>query len=140
MLALETELYDGPKRVEAAEALERALSASTARLIDYEMNTEFAAAAFRDTLARAYLALGRRHDAARVLEDLVNSGIERVHFPFPVVYVRALFTLGNLKMELGDVLAGREMLTRFLDHWGASDWPLQEVREARKLVEPVRTP
>jgi hypothetical protein len=45
--------------------------------------------------------------------------------------LRALYTLGKLKLELGDHARGRELLEKFLEHWGKADWELPEVRDAR---------
>ena len=102
-------------------------------MLDYWSDGSFVSAAFRETLVRTYLALGREQDAAQVLEVLVNSGFERVHHP--VIYVRALYTLGTLEIALGDASRGRELLERFLDHWGEADWDLPEVRDARRRID-----
>jgi tetratricopeptide (TPR) repeat protein len=85
--------------------------------------------AFRDSLARTYLALGEKRKAAEALEALVNSGMERVFYPVP--YIRALYTLGRLRLDLGEKARGRELLQKFLTHWGKADWELPEVRDAR---------
>lgn len=59
----------------------------------------------------------------------MNSGMERV--PYPVIHIRAHYTLGTLRLDLGDRARGRELLQKFLDHWGNADWDLPEVRDAR---------
>ncbi len=71
--------------------------------------------AFREAMTRTYLAIGERRKAAEVLEVQVNSGLERV--AHPVLYVRALYTLGALRFDLGDRVRGRALLQKFLEHW-----------------------
>lgn len=136
--ALEAEIALASRRPEAARALAEKVANSPRRVLDYWSDGSFVSAAFRDTLARAYLALGRKQDAARALDALVNSGFERVHHP--VLYVRALYTLGKLQIELGEGARGRDLLKQFLDHWGNADWDLPEVGDARRLLRPTATP
>jgi serine/threonine-protein kinase len=83
----------------------------------------------RDSLARTYLAAGEKEKAEQVMEAFIANGMERV--PHPVLYVRTLYTLGRLKLELGDRAQGRKLLREFLTHWGKADWDLPEVRDAR---------
>jgi tetratricopeptide (TPR) repeat protein/TolB-like protein len=85
---------------------------------------------FRGGLARTYLALGKRQQAAEVLETLIASP----DFTVPVPSIRTLYALGKLKLELGDRARGHELLQKFLDHWGNADWDLAEVRDARGLL------
>ena len=89
-------------------------------------------AVFREGLARAYLAIGDRDKAATTLRPLVSGSFEG--WAHPVVSVRALYTLGKLSVEGGDVAPGREYLKRFLAQWGKAGWDLPEVREARRLL------
>jgi tetratricopeptide (TPR) repeat protein len=89
--------------------------------------------AFRDGLARTYLALGDKRKAAEALEALVSSRREGWS-DSPVLKVRTFYTLGKLRLELGDRARGRELLEKFLMHWGKADWDLPEVRDARALL------
>ena len=90
-------------------------------------------AAIRDGMARTYIALGEKEKAAETLEELLESGFERVGHP--VLYVQALYTLGVLYSELGDEAKSREYFERFLEHWGDADWDLSEVRDARTRLQ-----
>jgi len=130
--ALEAEIQLASGHPELALPLAQKAAESPRRLVDYQMASSFASPAFHDTLARTNLALGRKQDAARALERLVNSGLERVHHP--VIYVRALYTLGTLRLELGDQAEGERLLRLFLDHWGQSPWDLPEVADARRRL------
>ena len=105
---------------------------SRAAFSDFWAYEGSAGAAFRDGLARAYLAEGDKERAAEGLEGLLLSGYERLSLP--VLYVRALYQLGVLKSELGDERASREYLEKFLEHWGKADWDLPEVRDARRRL------
>jgi tetratricopeptide (TPR) repeat protein len=93
------------------------------------------ASAFRDGLARTYLAMGDKGKAAETLEAVVS----RRHEIGGVARIRALYTLGKLKLELGERARGRELLQQFLDHWGKADWDLPEVRDARALLASSRS-
>jgi tetratricopeptide (TPR) repeat protein len=84
---------------------------------------------FCDGLARIYLASGEKPKAALALEALLASEWERIFHP--AVYIRALYTLGMLKLDVGDRAVGRELLQKFLMHWGKADWDLKEVRDAQ---------
>jgi len=86
----------------------------------------------RDGLIRCHLALGEREKAAQAMEALLESELERLNHP--VLYVRALYQLGLLEIEIGDEVSGRKYLESFLDHWGNADWDLAEVHEARKRL------
>ena len=66
------------------------------------------------------------------MKSLLDSGLERLNHP--VIYVRTLYQLGLLEIELGDEESGRQYLESFLDHWGNADWDLAEVRDARKRL------
>ena len=89
-------------------------------------------AAFQDGLVRAYLASGDKPRAIVALETLIASGLERSDHP--VLYVRALYELGLLQIELGDRAEGRRNLERFLEHWGEVEWDLPEVADARNRL------
>jgi tetratricopeptide (TPR) repeat protein len=130
--ALEAEVALAEGRADSARAVSERVSHSPRRLLDFGTDNTFACAPFRDTLARAHLALGDKAGAVRVLEELVESGLERVHFP--VLYVRALYTLGKLELEMGERALGRRHLQQFLDHWDGADWELSEVVDARRLL------
>jgi tetratricopeptide (TPR) repeat protein len=112
--------------LDARPLLEKALASGTVRYDGWKFEP---GTAFRDGLARTYLALGERKKAASVIETTVASGFERVTHPVP--YVQALYTLGTLRLDLGDEPRGRELLRKFLTHWGRADWDIREVRAAR---------
>lgn len=84
-------------------------------LFDWASTYASAGAVWRESLARAYLALGEKEKARDVMADLVSSGVERLNHP--VLYVRTLRDLGKLSIELGDAERGRELLKRFEGHW-----------------------
>ena len=86
----------------------------------------------RDGLARSRRALWDQSGEIEALEALVASGFERLDHP--VLYVRALFRLGELHLEAGDEAAASGFFERFLEHWGNADWDLAEVMEARELL------
>ena len=88
--------------------------------------------AFREGLARAYLALGEEAKATETLEGILESGYERLSFP--TLYLRAMHRLGVLKLEAGDRVEGRRLLEEFLEHWGEADWDLEEVRDAKERL------
>jgi tetratricopeptide (TPR) repeat protein len=120
---------------EAQPLLEKAVGSGK---LNYEMMQFNAGPIFRDGLARTYLAAGQEKKAAEVLEGLLTDALEGVHHP--VIQIRALYTLGILKLELGDRARGRELLQKFLAHWGKADWDLPEVRDARaRLASLTRT-
>jgi tetratricopeptide (TPR) repeat protein len=131
-LAAEIALAGG-RPLEAQTLLENALASGTVRYDGWIFEPR---PVFRDSLARAYLASGAKEQAARVFESMVNSGMDRV--PHPVLYVRALYTLGMLKLDLGDRAEGRELLRKFLTLWGKADWDLREVRDARARLASIR--
>jgi tetratricopeptide (TPR) repeat protein len=133
-------LYNDGLQAEIALAQGRARDAlplfeklqSSMPLLGFEAAFSTAKPAFRDGLARAYLALGEKEKAAAALEALLSSGFERI--THPVLYVRALYTLAKLKAELKDQRAAAKLLTDFLDHWGNAGRDLREVRDARSLL------
>jgi tetratricopeptide (TPR) repeat protein len=130
--ALEAEILLASGRPDAALPLAEKVATSPRRVQDYWLDAEFASPVFHETLVHTYLTLGRKADAARALERLVNSGLERVHHP--AIYVPALYTLGTLKIELGDKVDGERLLRRFLDHWGQASWDLKEFADARRRL------
>ncbi len=99
---------------------------------DYWAYVASAGAFFREGLARTYLAHGEKENAAKALEELLDSGYERLSHP--VIYVQALFRLGVLKGEQGEKQASRRYLESFLEHWGRADWDLADVRDARRRL------
>ena len=101
-------------------------------VLDLQTTYWSSGATVRDGLIRCYLALGEKEKAAEAMEALLDSGLERLNHP--VIYVRTLYQLGLLNLELGDEESGRQYLESFLDHWGNADWDLEEVREARELL------
>ena len=52
-------------------------------------------------------------------------------FAHPAIKIRAQYTLGTLKLDLGDRAGGRDLLQKFLQRWDKADWDLPEVRDAR---------
>jgi hypothetical protein len=128
-LAAEIALARG-RPLEAQPLLENALGSG--KLFYDSWQHHFPGPAFRDGLARTYLAVGDKRKAAEALEALLRS--RRVGFRSPVLMVRTLYTLGKLRLELGDDARGRELLEKFLTHWGKADWDLPEVRDARALL------
>jgi tetratricopeptide (TPR) repeat protein len=126
---LEAELaLAGGEAAEARELFERALSSGNL-YHDYYATSSVAGTGFRDGLARALLAQGKREEAARALEALLGSGFERVDHP--VLHLRALYTLGKLELATGDRAKGKKLLQDFLNHYGEADWSLPEIAEAR---------
>jgi tetratricopeptide (TPR) repeat protein len=116
------------KPAEARLLFERVVG-SKRLLFDFHSHISSAGPAFRDGLARTYMALGENRKAVNALADLLNSGYERLNHP--VTYVQALYSLGKLQIETGDKSTAREFLGKFLDHWGKAEWNLAEVRNAR---------
>jgi tetratricopeptide (TPR) repeat protein len=120
------------KPAEARVLFERVVG-SKRLLFDFHSHFSSAGPAFRDGLARTYIALGENRKAADALADLLNSGYERLNCP--VTYVQTLYSLGKLKMEIGDKSTARDFLRKFLDHWGKVEWNLAEVRNARAALQ-----
>jgi hypothetical protein len=52
-------------------------------------------------------------------------------YAHPAVKIRAHYSLGTLKLDLGDRARGREYLEKFLGNCGKADWDLPEIRDAR---------
>jgi tetratricopeptide (TPR) repeat protein len=117
---------------EAARLLEEVVS-SRSLLLDWGASYTSAGAALRDALARAHRARGEERRAAAAWQGLLGAGMERLDHP--ALYLRAHFELGRLRLAQGQKNEGRELLTRFLDHWEKADWRLPEVRAARSLLE-----
>jgi hypothetical protein len=125
-LAAEIALARG-RPLEALPLLENAVGSGK---LFYDFWTFSPGPAFRDGLARTYLAVGDKKKAAEALEALVSSKYECA-LTGPLPCIRALYTQGKLRLELGDRARGRELLEKFLEHWGKADWDLPEVRDAR---------
>ncbi len=130
--ALQAEIALTERRPEEARALfERVVTSGRFILLGYS-GVSTPEAVFRDGLARSYLALGEKRKAAEALEALLAS---RSDFGFNAsVRVRAVYRLGVLKLEAGDRARGRELLEKFLEHWGKADWELEEVRDAKERL------
>ena len=136
--ALDAEIALSRGRADESRRLfEKAVNSGRLNLDSFASGAS-AGAVFRDGLARACLALGDKQGAAQALEGLLSSGSERAGYP--LLYVRAFYTLGVLKLDMGDEAAGREYLKKFLDHWGNADWDLAEVRDARERLAPTQAP
>jgi tetratricopeptide (TPR) repeat protein len=133
-LAAEIALARG-RASEARPLLENAIGSGK---LFYDAMTYSPAPAFREGLARTYLAIGDNEKAAEALQALVSNRWEG--FSDPVRCVRALYTLGKLRLELGDRARGRELLEKFLKHWGNADWDIPEVRSARALLAASTSP
>ncbi|MEE9229493.1 MAG: protein kinase [Acidobacteriota bacterium] len=130
--ALEAEIALAEERPQQARALFEKIVNPDKLLFDYSLSMTSAGAVIREGLVRTYLALGETEEAAKALEDLLSCGMERVNHP--VVYTQALYTLGLLKTESNDQAGGRQLLEKFLDHWGNADWDLPQVADARKRL------
>jgi len=116
----------GGRPSEAQPLLEKAVASGKLR---YEALQFGPGALFRDALARTYLARREKKKAVEALETLLTP--KNQAYAHPVIKIRAYYTLGTLKLDLGDRVRGRELLQKFLHHWGKADWNLPEVRDAR---------
>jgi tetratricopeptide (TPR) repeat protein/predicted Ser/Thr protein kinase len=132
-------LYRDAARAEIAlaegrpdEARERyALAVDSGRLLaDWWVDNTSFGPILREGLAEACLAAGDREAARDALRALLERRDE-VSRLMPLVPIRALHSLGALEIELGDEARGRELLQRFLEHWGEADRPLEEVEDAK---------
>jgi tetratricopeptide (TPR) repeat protein len=124
-LAAEIELARG-RPAEATRLLEKAVNCG---MLQYEAMQFTPGPVFRDGLSRSHRAMGDKRKAAEVLEALLTDPLQGVGHP--VIRIRAHYSLGVLKLELGDQARGHELLRRFLEYWGKTDWDLPEVRDAR---------
>ena len=70
----------------------------------------------RRGLAQSCLALGDGDGALDALEDLIDSGLERLGQPGS--WVRALYARGRLQVDRGRHARGRASLEQFLAWWG----------------------
>ncbi len=130
--ALEAEILLLEGRAEQARTKYERVVGSGTLLHDFYAAASSSGAEIRDGLARACRALWDRACEIEALGGLLDSGFERVDHP--VLYVRALFRLGELHLEAGEVELAREYFDRFLEHWGTADWVLSEVVEAHRHV------
>jgi tetratricopeptide (TPR) repeat protein len=112
--------------LDAQRLLEKAVASGMLR---YEAMQFLPGPLLRDALARSYLATGEKEKAVAALEGLLTYKMHA--YAHPVIKIRAYYTLGTLKLDLGDRAAGRAHLLKFLEYWGKADWDLPEVREAR---------
>jgi tetratricopeptide (TPR) repeat protein len=88
-----------------------------------------AATLWREGLARACEQDGDPAAAAEAWRQLVDSGLDRA--VFPAIWVPALYRLGVLELQLGNVDEGRAQLQRFLGYWGEADVELEMVADAK---------
>ena len=128
-LSGELALYSGDVE-HAIVSFERATSASL--MLDWASTCSSAGAAIRDGLARSYLASGDTRRAKETFLTILSSGAERLDHP--VIYASTLYRLGVLELEQGRAEEGRRLLRRFLDLWGAADWKLEMVGDARSRL------
>jgi hypothetical protein len=71
--------------------------------------------------------------AALALDALIECGYERARHP--VLWTTALATRGRMRLDSGRDGPGRELLQRYLDHWGRADWDLPLTTEVRAALE-----
>jgi tetratricopeptide (TPR) repeat protein len=87
---------------------------------------------YRETQARALLMLGRLEEAEETLLRLVN--LTDARFDIPIVFVRAHYYLGTVYERQGRTKDATNMYARFLEFWGDSETPMDEVRNARDAI------
>ena len=83
-------------------------------------------------LALAHLQQGDSVEAAELFERIVESGAQRLHYPWE--YVRSFYFLGKIAEEDGDTNAARRYYQRFLEYWGDGDIDTDRVEEARAFI------
>jgi tetratricopeptide (TPR) repeat protein len=127
-LRAELALFQGD--ADLAARILRGLTAKSL-VIDWPTTCSSAGALFRDSLARAYMAMDLAERAENAWEELVASGFERVDHP--AIFVRALYSIGVAKLERGEP-RGRRYLEQFLEHWGEADWQLPEIEDAKQRL------
>jgi predicted Zn-dependent protease len=89
--------------------------------------------ATREALATAYLAVGRREEAATMLTELIadkNIGLEGQH-DWLMAHVR----LGRLYEDLGRGAEARKMYDALLTVWSGADADLPPARLAREALQ-----
>jgi|GEM_PF-1139594 len=129
-LAAEVALAEG--RADEARAGFAALLQSGRLMEDWYVHEDTIEPLVRDGLARACLAAGDATAASAALAGLIDSGLPRLRHP--LLWVAALGTRGRLELEAGHEAVGRELLERFLRHWGSVEPELPEVAGARALL------
>jgi tetratricopeptide (TPR) repeat protein len=80
-------------------------------------------------LAQAHLAAGDRAAAAAWFQRILDSRVERVHFPLETV--RSHYFLGRIAERNGDRERAREHYLRFVGYWKDGDIDRERVAEAR---------
>ncbi|MHC5209241.1 MAG: protein kinase domain-containing protein [Planctomycetota bacterium] len=100
---------------------------------DWSAFEDSAGPMFRDGLVRACVAAGDMSGAALALDALIECGYERARHP--VLWTTALATRGRMRLDSGRDGPGRELLQRYLDHWGRADWDLPLTTEVRAALE-----
>jgi len=88
---------------------------------------------FAFPLALAHLQQGDSVEAAELFERIIESGAQRLHYPYQ--YVRSFYFLGKIAQNDGDAAAARRHYRRFLDYWGDGDIDPERVEEARAFIE-----
>ena len=130
--ALQAELHLAGGDPGAAIALLETVLASDVLLEDFFVDWSTGALMFRDTLARAHVAVGDTQRAVAALEAMVQATFERMNHPVPETL--AYYKLGVLHQELGNQQETGRYLQAFLDRWGTADWDLDEVADARRRL------
>ncbi|MEM7355587.1 MAG: tetratricopeptide repeat protein [Acidobacteriota bacterium] len=131
--ALEAEVLLAEGRAEEARQKYESVVGSQALLHDFYASASSTGAVFRDGLARTCRALWDQSCEIAALRGLIDSDFERLEHP--VLYMLALFRLGELHLEAGEITPAREYFTRFLEPWSEADWPLNEIAEAREILD-----
>ena len=130
--ALQAELWLHGADPAAAVPLLEGVLGSGLLLEDFSVDWSTGTPLFLDALARAHEASGNRAAAAATLEMSIGATFERLNHPVP--NVMAYYKLGLLYDQLGDNVASRRNLESFLQYWGAAEWQLAEVEDARRRL------
>ncbi len=80
------------------------------------------------SLGSAHFAAGNHHDAAELLQRIVDSTTE--HTAWPIPYVRSCYFLGKIHENQGDLDKARQYYRRFVDFWKDGDMDRERVKEA----------
>ena len=83
---------------------------------------------YRETLARAYIAVDRLADAEAELLEIINLTDARLDIP--IHYIKAHYQLATLYHRLNRPDEARQMYSKFLSFWGDTDIPVSEVVDA----------
>ena len=87
---------------------------------------------YRETQARALIALGRLDEAEESLQRITRLTDARLDIP--TMFVRAHYRLGTIYEAQGRTHDAARLYTAFLDYWGGTDAPLDEVRLATEAL------